>query len=317
MNTDKPIIWSVFIIIIIIILIIIIIQAYITRASLIMWSHSHYPKCSSDITDECNKLITITSMPIDVNRPHIDNIFDKDALRYAIQLTAIFQHYTMNMKKRDIHKLKLPGIRNMPKYIYEHCNIPIALIWITDDKMNAIVSIRGTKTITNLIADYSYNYYNNSPRDNTELVHKGIDIIYMSIKNDLFNTLPDTIKTIFITGHSMGAGIANLFAYDTAMKGIKTEVHGIAPIRIGNKKFTTDLARIARTSSLINMADVVPPGLWSFLPNRTAPYTPVCLTHVEPIVVFNNLKKDLLACHMPIAYMEGLELNPVIVPSMN
>lgn len=73
-------------------------------------------------------------------------------------------------------------------------------------------------------------------------VHRGfytaMDVVYDDLKNLVDAHMRGTPKKLWITGHSLGAGIAPLFAYRLAEDGIDIQgIHTFASPRISNKKF--------------------------------------------------------------------------------
>lgn len=73
-------------------------------------------------------------------------------------------------------------------------------------------------------------------------VHRGfyvaMDVCYRELKKIVQAHLNGTEKKLWITGHSLGAGVAPLFAYRLSEDGFAIQgIHTFAGPRIGNKKF--------------------------------------------------------------------------------
>ncbi len=65
-----------------------------------------------------------------------------------------------------------------------------------------------------------------------------MDICYDELKSIIESHMSGTEKRLWITGHSLGAGVAPLFAYRLAKDGIDIQgIHTFAGPRIGNAKF--------------------------------------------------------------------------------
>jgi triacylglycerol lipase len=214
----------------------------------------------------------------------------------------------------------LPGL-GPPSYAY----IPqdaqaLAATWVTPDGELAVVAIRGTATMDDLLSDLEYSETVGSVADPRVRVHGGMAAVYQAAKPALFAAVPPTAKALFIAGHSLGAAVAFLYAFDAAAaapgraRPLAVEVHGLAPPRVGNPAFASLLASRARTATLVNLADLVPTLPWSFMPNIQTPAAPDAYAHVPPVAAFEALRSDIVSCHDIFTYYAGISAPPAIVP---
>jgi len=103
--------------------------------------------------------------------------------------------------------------------------------------------------------------------DNGVLVHKGFNYIleYNNTEDKIINDIKDILNIytdykLYLTGHSLGAGLSLLFGYKLSKK-IKNNICivGFAGPRVGNKKFKKDLESIKNLECyrITNEKDIV------------------------------------------------------------
>ncbi|WP_078379280.1 lipase family protein [Sutcliffiella halmapala] len=135
--------------------------------------------------------------------------------------------------------------------------------FILESEDAIVVSFRGTQTDPNWISDAEifqepFPYCSSSP-----LVHTGFLSIYESLRNEVLDGLVqlDRDKILFITGHSLGGGIAALHALDCALNSEFSSIYmySYAAPRVGDESFANiyDL-HVPASIRFVNLADVVP-----------------------------------------------------------
>lgn len=103
-------------------------------------------------------------------------------------------------------------------------------------------------------------------------VHNGFYGIYMAIRAQLQRWIPTNAKRLIICGHSMGAALATLTAFDFAAYG--PEVYAFAPPRVGNNAFANKSAQLLpKAFKIINTADLIPTLPPPVFPNTTYTHT--------------------------------------------
>jgi len=274
----------------------------------------------------CNVLTTITPPPLPSRAKTAGGVFDQAAWSFAVTANASFVSYIGGKPMSPFPSVMVspPGPSgiaqktikfNAPKYLYIADDVsPLAAVWVSTDNTWAVVVIRGTMTMDDLVSDLNFNYIaSQSPKEVSfpGNVHPGIANMYSEVAAALRAAVPSSVTQLTITGHSLGAGIGFLFASDIIAKSknaISVDVYGVAPPRVGDAKFAASIAaRTAHAGSLINIADTVPSLPWSYMVNPDAPYTPLQYSHVGNISVFNNLLTDSISSHMLPAYYQGLK----------
>ena len=271
------------------------------KDGLLLWSKVRSIDCINNISSECDNLNVKISIPPVYNRPNKG--FDKDAALYGMR--AIFGFIT------SINNNSLLKIDNMSPPIlsyYANDNQPITSTWYSGNV--ALVVIRGTRNINELKSDLKYSSV--TTLDNYS-VHKGMYSVYQNIKQQLFNSLSDSVTDVFIVGHSLGSAISYYFGLDLSKK-YNVEIMAFAPPRSGDRAFTNAVSNL-RTTSIINIADFIPSLPWSFMPIMAN--NPVEYSHVNPIYSFNNMQNDIVSCHNLFAYYQGITLViPSIIPDI-
>lgn len=271
----------------------------------------------------CGVLTTITPPPLPSRAKTASGVVDQAAWSFAVTANASFVSYIGGQKMSPLPSVvsapSTSGIAQKtisfmaPKYLYIAGDIsPLAAIWISMDATWAVVVIRGTMTMDDLVNDLNFNYLNDQSLTHFSFpgnVHPGMAHMYSSISKALHAAIPSSVTQLTITGHSLGAGIGFLFAADMLSKSnISVDVYGVAPPRVGDSKFATNLSqRAAHSGSLINVADTVPSLPWSYMVNFNTPYTPLQYAHVGNVNVFNNLLTDTISNHMLPAYYQGIK----------
>ena len=239
--------------------------------------------------------------------------YDQSNTLYAIRLINNFLYTLTNPK----YTMTIPGFENNKFYTVKEDLNPLAFTQVSTDGSTLIVCFRGSQTTVDFVTDSQYNYYNLSPPQTPEIARTapGFTNYYNQLKAAITAEVTSSFTRIFICGHSLGASLAMLLANDLSLTGVKgVEVYGIATPKTGNPVFAQQVAQNCRYSvSVINLADIVPSIISSYMFNKKNPALPCSYSHVQPIAIFNNLQASLQACHLIAAYHEGVISNQIFL----
>ena len=151
------------------------------------------------------------------------------------------------------------------------------------------IVFRGTSDLRDGLRDIDFelvNYPSSKSLFSKPKVHKGFYTGYLSVKDDIVKTLNKTkYESLYVTGHSMGAGIAVLCSFDLTMQfgyDGKTILYTFGCPEIGNDPFVKRFKRTIKTSfRVVNDEDIIPkiniPGV----------------THVPTLVLKNGKKLNV------------------------
>ncbi|MFD0717239.1 lipase family protein [Paenibacillus sp. GCM10027626] len=125
-----------------------------------------------------------------------------------------------------------------------------------------ILAFRGTSTAVEWISDFIAQQIPFKPVDNGSMTHRGFTDIYMTARDRLFMLLERVPqhKPLFVTGHSLGAALAALAAYDISFNRPHNEivVYTFASPRVGDPTFARSFSNQISTSVRIaNQNDLV------------------------------------------------------------
>lgn len=135
--------------------------------------------------------------------------------------------------------------------------------WNAAEK-SAIVAFRGTLTIWEWIADVSAVPLPYIPNPEAGLAHIGFQLLYENVRNSVSDALTrcGRVKRIIVTGHSLGAAIAVLAAYDIFKNiepGVVPEVYVLACPRVGDPVFAATFDKAIPVCGRVeNLGDLVP-----------------------------------------------------------
>ncbi|AJS61431.1 lipase family protein [Paenibacillus sp. IHBB 10380] len=151
--------------------------------------------------------------------------------------------------------------------------------FILESPQEIIIAFRGTSSTTNWISNIIASQKRFKYIKEDCLTHRGFTDIYSSARSKITFALsrlsPD--KTLYITGHSLGAALATLCAIDIAANTsyISPNLFTYGSPRVGDPTFTKTFTKYVRNSYRIaNPFDVVthaPPSIYK-LPKREKKY---------------------------------------------
>jgi predicted lipase len=167
-----------------------------------------------------------------------------------------------------------------------------------------LVSIRGTETPGEWLCDFEAAPA--SCKITSGTVHEGFQRVYEVIRDSALQGLSDAFKTgdtLYVTGHSLGAALALLFADDAVSATQNLQVGTFAGPRTGLPDFAASFnQRVPNTVRVVNR--------WDIVPNVPVPAPPLCLyEHVgSSLNIDGGFTFDLGHAHsLPLSYLPGLK----------
>ena len=192
---------------------------------------------------QCSK---IDYFPNDLNDP---NILEKESLNFII--SAYNDTCGFDIYKPD-------GVQNISYlnatidfYSFKTTN-KAGIIYDFGNKIHIV--FRGTQLRGDELIDSDIKYYT-YPGTNIK-VHKGFYKYYLSMKDQIANIIENKNKQIYITGHSLGASVALITAYE--LKDLNPIVTLFGCPKTGNKDFVDSFTSIKTLKNIVNYFDIVP-----------------------------------------------------------
>jgi len=150
-------------------------------------------------------------------------------------------------------------------------NVMIGYIFWNKETRRAVFSYCGTEKKSLWRADIRYRQVKPDKLNHYEdgmLMHEGFYGIYLAIRDQLWCWWNDNpwVKDLFITGHSLGAAISTICAFDFSQELHKCHHKPYYPVnyffagpRIANPKFVEKFDRLLPTSmNVLNVDDLIP-----------------------------------------------------------
>ncbi len=167
------------------------------------------------------------------------------------------------------------------------------------------VSFRGTETPEEWLCDFEAVPAHCDIGSGT--VHEGFQKVYEVVRDSAIGASKAALKDgdqLLVTGHSLGAALALLFA-DDAFSNVTPNVRvcTFAGPRVGLPDWVGTF-----NHNLPNTARVV--NRWDIVPNVPVPAPPACLyEHVQSVIAIDGgFTTDLAQAHsLPLSYMPGLK----------
>jgi triacylglycerol lipase len=184
--------------------------------------------------------------------------------------------------------------------------------FVLENEKEIIVAFRGTDSQTDWLAD-ALAFQKTFPYgDDCGKVHYGFLEIYDSCRKEIFRTISrlDKRKRVLITGHSLGAALATLFALDLVKNSNFSDVELInfASPRVGNRQFckavNKEVKKIARIVNIYDVVTLLPPFVIPFpwVKNKGFFY------HVKGKYKLNIRKDTFFGNHNIGTYITALKL---------
>jgi len=188
------------------------------------------------------------------------------------------------------------------------------LAWQLAGTKTVFVAIRGTMSFAEVIVDLDYTQ-KALPRGGATqvLVHSGFSDLYERIHPGLIDALakisndPSQIS-IYMCGHSLGAGVATLGSIALIQSGyVNTVAYVFASPRVGNVAFSEMVAsNRVPLFRLENACDLVPTLPFSVSPNFEDTGSPYMFEHAGSVTHFSDNRKSLQNNHLISAYIDFL-----------
>lgn len=166
------------------------------------------------------------------------------------------------------------------------------------------VSFRGTETPEEWLCDFEA--VPTACEIGSGTVHAGFQTVYEVVRDSASAGLQAALSPgdqLLVTGHSLGAALAVLFADDAFSVTQKMQVCTFAGPRIGLNNFVATYNKnVPDTTRVVNR--------WDIVPNVPVPAPPLCLyQHVQtPLPIDGGFTFDLKQAHsLPLSYLPGLK----------
>jgi Lipase (class 3) len=145
-------------------------------------------------------------------------------------------------------------------------------------------------------------------------VHRGFLRTYTSmLKTHVLAAAESAVEnghTLVLSGHSLGAAIANMAALDVKHNypELQVVVYAFAPPRQGNAAYAKMLTENVTAHQIINLSDLVTGVPMAVTPNFLNPKKPFIYEHGGQQYVFNQLepRRFLVDLHLLTAYQQNL-----------
>jgi len=212
--------------------------------------------------------------------PYKNGVYERSLALALFEITAnITQDLKMSSKKFN-NKLCIEGIDPVSGKL-----TMFAYIFWNRNSHEVCIAFKGTKTLSELISDFKFSQVKPKILNGYEegvLVHKGFYDIYLAIRDKLWiwwYENQEWIKTLYITGISMGGALSTICSYDFAKvfscrrnkannsKSGKFKIHNLpihysfAAPRCGNKDFAKIFKERLPTSIRVNNTEDIIPQL--------------------------------------------------------
>jgi triacylglycerol lipase len=190
--------------------------------------------------------------------------------------------------------------------------------YLMQSATDAVLAFRGTSDFPDAIADVRFVQAAFPFLSNAGLTHIGFTACYQSCRDAVIaavKSLPAGI-TLYVTGHSLGGGVATLAALDVAANTPFSQpiLYTIASPRVGDHDFAnrsdaTLISDPTRSWRVVNMLDLVPllppRDIIDVLDGKTYFYQ-----HVTNSVLVTFVKGGAVANHNLQHYIEAIERLP-------
>lgn len=135
--------------------------------------------------------------------------------------------------------------------------------FILESSTTVVLAFRSTQSAPDWIADADIAHVTYPYVSGAGMTHQGFTNIYRSCRNDIIPALDrlSAQKTLYVTGHSLGAALAVASAPDVAANTPFTNpvMYNFAGPRVGDPQFVAAYTRLVRTSvRVVNVHDIVP-----------------------------------------------------------
>eukprot|EP00049_Salpingoeca_infusionum_P005316 m.90811 g.90811 ORF g.90811 m.90811 type:complete len:295 (-) comp12929_c0_seq1:56-940(-) len=129
----------------------------------------------------------------------------------------------------------------------------------------AVVAYRGSSNLMNWLYDFDFIKMNVS--GTTARVHSGFYDCWLELKDEVFSAMNTVLKKcphctqVYVTGHSLGAAISGLCAFDLARDkpSLSVHLHNFGMPRVGDIQFAQVFnSTVASATRMVHRHDIVP-----------------------------------------------------------
>ena len=232
------------------------------------------------------------------------------ALTYGFTvITSLAYDPIMSRHCVDLAQASYSSISDLDSWTCKTCDQDVELDYVVEENGvralqgydrysdSLFIAFRGSANIQNWIDNIQISKI--TPYNDTSIgVSKGFYKAYNSIKPDLFNNLPSLVdkhntRRILITGHSLGAALATLMAYDIATMFPTYELSYVVNFgspRVGNSAFSTSFNSFSSSFThyrITHYYDIVP-----HVPEEFLGYE-----HVSNEIWYDEENTDFIICN--------------------
>ena len=171
-----------------------------------------------------------------------------------------------------------------------------------------LIAIRGTLSNEGWMSDIMFQQKPSKVFNNNKdiLVHRGFNDLYSSMRQQLIKIVyslynSGEINRVVMTGHSLGASMALLAAYDISKIVGRNNIvlYTIGCPRTGNVNFAKELQKKYTHYRIQNMADIIPLVPPPYVYGNE-------FSHTFPVYQIRNTKTSIAHNHTPYTYLQAL-----------
>ena len=183
-----------------------------------------------------------------------------------------------------------------------------------DNNNNMYVLFRGTLFDYEWKHDFDYVQVPVSIGAQVGQVHKGFQKMYLTYQPFIKKYVATHKPTqLFVAGHSLGAALSLLTAYDMSSFVTKITCVTFAPPKVGDADFVASFLTLTNVTldQFVNEADLVPLIPLSVMPNSWVPKKPLYYEHIQPekFHLFNINNKSWQNNHSLVLHMMVVDQN--------
>ena len=242
---------------------------------------------------------------------------------WNIEVAKYCSNIIYSISTAAINKLNptYPTDLTMTKEFIDNTGDPVFGSLLKDDYNNLWLSFRGTLEKKEWIQDLEYqqetpDFFKGINQNSKPKIHKGFTNAYLNFRDDLHKALQvenkKKDKTLVVSGHSLGAGVATLVGADLKNYGYNVVVYTFASPRVGDNNFRdlVDTKLALPLYRVVNTEDIVPDLPPSVSPNFDSPNNPYMYAHCGKIIPVTINRFSILNNHLIPSYMAGLAKHP-------
>ena len=275
--------------------------------------------------DICDKNTNINDLTIPNQK--LDGTYNKNSVYYSIDLITRIQNHIKSNNNIIPNGLQIELQITNNNYLF-------GVLWsVKTDNKTLWLAFRGTTNTQEWLEDFIVNEdsyqefidinsnssinstsnFKNNLNINSIKIHSGFIKLYKKFKIQLIKKLKEINPTqLIISGHSLGAAIATLCAWDLSTQNFitnKITVYSIASPKVGNTAFANAINKNSKLVlyRIVNLSDIVPSTPTAVVPNFNDKKNPYEYTHGGILKYFNDNWLSILNNHNLPVYKKNLE----------